>query len=97
MPIYEYRCNRCGAVFSQLYRSIRAAEEASAPTCPECNSADVQRLISGVAVLGEASGDSGKESSAPTTSTPLFGRKELNERLRQDRNRASIARADDSG
>ena len=85
MPIYEYRCNQCGAVFSRLFRSVRAAESAPESACPACGSADAQRLISRVAVLGE---------SAPEPS-PLFGRKELQERLRRDRNRQSIARIGD--
>ena len=95
MPIYEYRCNQCGNEFSQFYRSVRAAEEDDALRCPTCASADVQRRISRIAVLG-AEGDGGsvsEESSAPEPS-PLFGRKELNERLRQERNRDSIARID---
>ena len=94
MPIYEYRCNQCGTIFSRLYRSIRAAEEGPAPACPACSSADVQRLIRGAAVLGEPQESSAEESSAPKPPR-LFGRKELNERLRQDRNRASVARADE--
>lgn len=97
MPIYEYRCNACGEVFSRLYRSIRAAEAAESPACPTCGSAEVQRLISQIAVVGDAAagGESAESDNSAAEPTPLFGRKELNERLRRDRNRNSIARVDD--
>lgn len=94
MPIYEYRCDECGAVFSHLFRSIQAAEGGAAPACPECGSANVQRLISSVAVLSGDTGPDLAEASKPAP-PPLFGRKEIQERMRQERNRRSIARVDD--
>ena len=45
MPTYEYRCKDCGHRFDVLYRSISAAEEAAQPRCPECGSADSQRVL----------------------------------------------------
>jgi putative FmdB family regulatory protein len=50
MPIYEYRCNRCGKRISALVRNMEERDTA-VPTCPRCGSADVRRLISRVAVL----------------------------------------------
>jgi len=42
MPIYEFRCNTCGARFEELVgRDATAA-------CPECSSAEVERLLSQV-------------------------------------------------
>ncbi len=41
MPVYEYRCERCGRMFRKL---INASAEA--PPCPHCASEQVARLIS---------------------------------------------------
>lgn len=43
MPSYDYRCKKCDHVFERFQR-ITAAPEA---TCPECQSDETQRLISG--------------------------------------------------
>lgn len=48
MPIYEYRCNRCQRRSSLFVRSMGAPLQA---TCPHCDSQDMRRLISRVAVL----------------------------------------------
>ncbi|MBI3287388.1 MAG: zinc ribbon domain-containing protein [Chloroflexi bacterium] len=47
MPIYEYRCLNCKRRFSLL----RSFSDESAPQCPRCESREVKRLISRVAVL----------------------------------------------
>ncbi|NOV22883.1 FmdB family zinc ribbon protein [Cupriavidus necator] len=40
MPVYQYRCEKCGHVFE---RSEHLAEHASAhPPCPNCGSQSVQ-------------------------------------------------------
>ena len=46
MPIYEYRCQGCDHRFESLTFGNRTA------TCPECQSADVQKLLSAFAVGG---------------------------------------------
>ncbi len=48
MPIYEYRCRECGKASSQFLRSF---SQEKAHTCPHCESGNVVRLISRVAVL----------------------------------------------
>lgn len=48
MPIYEYRCRRCGRRFSIFVR--RMLEEVH-PSCPQCHGQEVQRLISRVAIV----------------------------------------------
>jgi putative FmdB family regulatory protein len=48
MPIYEFRCNACGARLSRFVRSMRTD---AAGTCSRCGSADLRRLVSRVAVL----------------------------------------------
>jgi len=42
MPIYEYRCETCGAQFEELVGSDDAA-----PPCPGCGAESVERLFSG--------------------------------------------------
>lgn len=41
MPIYEYRCNDCGAEFSELVEM-----DGENPDCPGCKSKSVVKLIS---------------------------------------------------
>jgi putative FmdB family regulatory protein len=41
VPIFEYRCKKCGEVFEQL---VRAAGEVVA--CPSCASRSVAKLLS---------------------------------------------------
>jgi len=48
VPIYEYRCNGCGRRVSLFQRSIQSE---AAAICPHCNSRDLARLISRVAVV----------------------------------------------
>ena len=48
MPIYEYRCDACGAASSHFFRSISAATD---PNCPECGSAAMSRLVSKIAYV----------------------------------------------
>jgi 8-oxo-dGTP pyrophosphatase MutT (NUDIX family) len=70
----------CGQRFEKLVLTIGREPEALA--CPECNSEDVRRLISRVAVSvgqSEATSDSAE---APAARPPVFGRKELNEALK---------------
>ena len=43
MPIYEYRCNRCKKVFSQLFLKAREVQEAK---CIFCSGKDLTRLLS---------------------------------------------------
>ncbi len=48
MPIYEYRCGNCKRRVSIFFRSFSAVGEAR---CPNCDSADLTRLVSKVAAL----------------------------------------------
>ena len=54
MPIFEYRCAACSAVFEHLHG--RAGE--AAPQCPRCGAASVDRVLSVFAVT------------RPSTTTP---------------------------
>lgn len=46
MPIYEYRCNRCGKRVQLFFRSFSAVAEA---TCSHCGATDLDRLPSRIA------------------------------------------------
>ena len=49
MPQYDFRCNACQLRFSVTYRSY-AQYDAAALVCPECESAELSRVISDVVV-----------------------------------------------
>lgn len=41
MPIYEYRCKKCGIDFEEIMGT-----DAPAPACPACNSEKTEKLLS---------------------------------------------------
>ena len=49
MPIYEYQCRACKHQFEALVRL------SDTPTCPQCRSADLERMISLFAVESDGS------------------------------------------
>jgi len=53
MPLYEYRCEKCGQSFEKL-RRMSAADEGV--ECPYCESEEVERLLSSFATGGCAAG-----------------------------------------
>jgi len=53
MPIYEYECRACQNRFEVFVRPS-STEAPEAPSCPECQSKDLQRLLSAFAVNSEA-------------------------------------------
>ncbi len=85
MPVYEYRCQECAHLFSHYFRTLRLAEEESAPPCPACGAHQVQRLISRMAVVGgrEARAGAAAEKDVTPSQAPLFGRKELHQALKE--------------
>ncbi len=83
MPIYEYRCQACGHRFTRFFRFWREAEETTVH-CPTCHADQVRRLISRVAVhSGQPSSTDAEPMTEADTRPPVFGRKELNEIMRQ--------------
>jgi len=46
MPIYEYACRGCGRRFEHLLLPTAPTD----PACPDCGSADLERLLSGFAL-----------------------------------------------
>lgn len=51
MPIYEYRCESCGASFEKMVRL-----SAPTPACEVCGAADVRKLISQTSFVLKGSG-----------------------------------------
>ena len=49
MPIFEYACKSCGKSFEALVRP-----NADAPSCPACQSTDLEKLISTPAIKSES-------------------------------------------
>ena len=43
MPIYEFKCKKCGDVFDVLFRSSQEKREVS---CPVCKAKKVDKLMS---------------------------------------------------
>lgn len=48
MPLFEYRCRQCQHAFEALVRST--SDGASGPTCPACQSGELEKLLSVFAV-----------------------------------------------
>jgi putative FmdB family regulatory protein len=53
MPLYEYRCRRCGETFEKL-RRMQDADRGL--ICPKCESEEVERLLSTFASSGGETG-----------------------------------------
>jgi putative FmdB family regulatory protein len=56
MPLYEYRCTRCGEKFERLRRMQDADCDV---VCPRCESEKVERLLSAFARSGSSACASG--------------------------------------
>jgi putative FmdB family regulatory protein len=59
MPLYEYSCRTCGAVFEALVRG------ANVPACPSCAGSDLERLVSLFAVDSAGTRQAARDSSMP--------------------------------
>lgn len=66
MPLYEYKCEKCDAVFEILQRSNEKVK------CPTCGTASLQKLFSTFA-KGGASGPSSHEGSMPASAPGSCG------------------------
>ena len=49
MPLYEYKCEKCGEVFEQLVMSSRKEDM----HCPKCGHTHVRKLMSQTATIGQ--------------------------------------------
>jgi len=59
MPVYDYKCKKCGAEFEKFLRTLAAAGSVK---CEKCGSAKVEKLVSCCAISSggksESSGSS---------------------------------------
>ena len=65
MPVYEYRCDKCGKNFDLFVRSVAQRRE---PKCPHCGSTKVKKAIS---LFGVGGASGGQELSASCGPTPV--------------------------
>jgi len=64
MPMYEFRCRKCGVTFEELVK--RADEKVK---CPECGSARLEKLYSRLGAVVGGSESSKLSASCPTCSS----------------------------
>jgi putative FmdB family regulatory protein len=57
MPMYEYRCQKCGKQFEMLRRMADADRDLE---CPECRSGKLERLLSAFSTGGCGPSSSGR-------------------------------------
>jgi putative FmdB family regulatory protein len=62
MPIYEYRCEACGASFDRL---VSFSAENADIECPECHSRDCRKALSSFFSLSRGGGAAASQC-APT-------------------------------
>ncbi|MCX6583457.1 MAG: zinc ribbon domain-containing protein [Candidatus Aminicenantes bacterium] len=60
MPIYEYKCNRCGETSEILLKRTNAAV-----VCPQCDSGDLTKLISAPGAVKVKGSSSASVDAAP--------------------------------
>ncbi len=65
MPVYEYKCCKCGVIFS-TFQKIGASEGDT--ECPECSSNTVKKVFSAFSCSS-----SGNSSSAPASTRRGYG------------------------
>jgi putative FmdB family regulatory protein len=53
MPLYEYRCEKCGKTFEKFRRMSEADQKTE---CPFCSSQDAERQLSTFATGGSGNG-----------------------------------------
>ncbi|MBN2344901.1 MAG: zinc ribbon domain-containing protein [Candidatus Aminicenantes bacterium] len=61
MPVYEYKCRKCGAEFEKFFRSLAAAKNVK---CEKCGSSQVTKLITCCSVSSRGKGGGSDSSSS---------------------------------
>jgi putative FmdB family regulatory protein len=70
MPIYEFKCKKCGNVFEFL--CFRSADS-DAVTCPSCGENKTEKLLSTFASCSSSSGSAFPGSAASSSCVPKGG------------------------
>lgn len=95
MPIYEYRCETCNERFERLFLSLKQIP--AEIVCPSCQSTQVRRVMSAPAVHKTGEGGGTVEAADPApTSSPVFGRKELNQAMEKKKQLRESVQAEKS-
>jgi len=68
MPIYEFRCKKCGNVFETLFYSLNEKRQV---VCPACHSKKTEKLMSMFGgKIGSTSSGAGCSSCSTTSCSP---------------------------
>ena len=46
MPLFDFKCNKCGHIFDVLIRSQKDVDKEV--QCPKCNSTDTKKMVSNI-------------------------------------------------
>jgi putative FmdB family regulatory protein len=68
MPIYEFKCLKCGHVFELL--KLKKENEGLKMKCPKCGSSEVEKILSTMNIARSASGKSAARRSAAAVPVP---------------------------
>jgi putative FmdB family regulatory protein len=60
MPIYEFRCLKCGNIFELL--KLKKEDKKSGMKCVKCGSPEIERVLSTVSVITSGGGKKAKQS-----------------------------------
>ena len=82
MPIYEYSCRACRQHFEHLL--LQARPETHEVLCPECQSREVERVLSAFAVSSEGIRDANLQR-AKAAYRPVAREKRVSEDVQQKR------------
>jgi len=63
MPIYEYRCTKCGETFEE-FQNVNEGNEKL--TCPKCGEPKPEKMFSAFASTGNSKGGFPAQSCSPT-------------------------------
>ena len=63
MPIYEYKCNKCGETFEE-FQNINEGNEKL--TCPSCGEPKPERIMSAFSSAGGAKAEASGQSCSPS-------------------------------
>jgi putative FmdB family regulatory protein len=66
MPIYEYRCGKCGEVFERL---MKINERGDSLTCPHCGEKKPEKILSG---FSSSKGSDSSSSCGPVGGSTRF-------------------------
>jgi putative FmdB family regulatory protein len=69
MPVYEFECKTCGEPFDLFVRSMKDMEDLK---CPECGSAELERIFSSFGTSsGSSAGGGGSAGDTSCASRPF--------------------------